>query len=985
MTTSVFQKFKLLIKELLFSSYYRLAALSVSLAVLPLICVLIPSEISSYQQKRDFVVTSAKELLAVVKTHQDNLVKNIGAVLEGLGTNQSVLEGNLQECNLLFAQIAKMYSFVDDVSLYDHNGLLLASASNSGLPVPPLQQRMEHIPLNNIISGETIITNASNSTALLFISPLRNNLGEIKNFISLGISLDYYVSTVRALEIPIDYNISLFNQDNTLVLNNLSQSLASQINLRPGSILPPKLSQSQSGSDFLKGADGEQYLWVFFSQSLNNFSRPYLTTVITIPESTIMGQAYQSAISSFIWLILACIATFGIMFGACIIVFKRPIKHLLDVSKRLGEGNYAARSELKTVSGIFKGYAVALYDMAATLEKREMEIEHARENAELASQSKSDFLANMSHEIRTPMNAILGMTYLALKSELSQVQLGYVHKMQSASRNLLHIINDILDFSKLEAGKMELEHIRFGIRDLFSSISVNCHRQTEERGIKLEVEVDPAVPAYLMGDPLRLEQAIGQLVDNAIHNTKNGTIRIICNLIGMVSSTCSLRITVADTGQGMHPDFIHILNSTLSSENPQFHNWSERGLGHGLGLPIAFKLFSMMNGRISVTSEPGRGTVFTCIVNLEHNESDQSRRAEILYGKRILLADQDEATLNLHIALLRSFSMQPQGFSQTQEAIGELLAADAKNAGYDFVVLDWRGQDLDMSRLIQHIRTTMNLKKIPKVLVTSAFGRDEVRRMAEEAGADAFLHKPIHGSVMMDTMMDLCGERSKDIFGQMMREDRQNTDSLKGIKILLAEDNMVNQQIAIEILEEAGASVHVADNGSEALKLLAADQGQNSYDLILMDLQMPDMDGFEATWRIRKDGHLGAQNIPIIAMTAHRNNDEIEACYKSGMDDHVAKPIDLSTFFSVLRRWRPIIKDKNSIVLADLQKLGFMLGTRQEQSLELFNELRSRLQYLVGEGRTDKLQQMIQNCEWDEAIEFVRYLHDKIQKTGEDL
>ncbi len=962
------------LKQLLFGSYFRLAAFCVGLAVTPLILALVYNELDKYRQQTNFLFESSKETALGIAIQQHNVEASIVTMLQGISKTRQVTEQDFKECEELFFRLITVHAAINNIALYDASGHIMVWARHGGKDMLPLKQRATGIALETIISGDVIITSDKNESELLFILPLRNEAGGIERFITAAVELGYYARLIRDMQLPFKCDTALYDQHQQLLYVDKNPTLRHAVDFA-GHNFPQHLPKDASGSLSIFSQDGNKYFACFVKQSYSSFTQPYLTTVMISDYDETFAPAYRAMLNSILWVALACLATLTVTVTACIVAFRRPLNRLLNISSKLGEGHFEARNELVGMGGAFSDYASVLYDMAQNLEKREDDLQAARLGAEAASKAKTEFLANMSHEIRTPMNAILGMAYLAQKSELNQVQLGYLSKVQIAGKSLLHIINDILDFSKMEAGKMEMETVRFAVRDLFTSISANYRRQMEEQEIKLHVDVAADVPMYLMGDPMRLEQAVSQLVDNAMRHTRQGTVRVNCSLVGIVRGDCTLRIVVADTGVGMRPDYLNVLNTALDSTDMGFRNWGDQGLGQGLGLPIAHRLFTMMDGSMHVTSELGRGTVFTCLAHFGYDEASQLRNTSLLADKRVLISDTAQATLAMHAGMLNNFSVQTKAIPKMQDALGELLAADAEGIGYDFFVFDWHNADMELHEIIQHIRNSMSLRKMPKIVVTSAFGRDEMRRLAEEAGADAFLHKPMHGSVLLDTLMNLCGAESS--LAMQPEQITPYTVSLAGMRVLLVEDNLINQQLALELMDDAGLFPSVASNGYEALKLIAASQGGLEFDIILMDLQMPEMDGFEATWRIRKDTHLNAVYTPIIAMTAHRNSDEVEACRNSGMDDHVPKPIEVSVFFSALQRWMPIIPDVSGAVPDFLAQFEKMLEEKRTDAAARFVEWRGRLRQHIGEGRTAKIQTMLNARQFDNLTDFVRYLRQK--------
>ncbi|MDL2285414.1 response regulator [Desulfovibrio sp. OttesenSCG-928-F07] len=962
------------IKELFFGSYFRLAALCVGLAVLPLFFMLVYNEAADYNEQVNVYIQSAHEAALDISAQQHNAKESITVMLQGLQYTQAVREKNYIECTKLFYRTINSHAAISAITLYDNTGIPLVTAGHEGY-VPPLKERASNISLETIISDDVIVSTNRALQEMLLILPLRNEAGGVEQFLTVSIWLEYFAKLMQNSTPGQASLTAIYNHTSNLLYFESSNLADETLQANELSIMQ-YLPKEQAGAMRVK-MDSADYFIIFTRLSSDEMAEPYLTTALISPYKLTFAATYERARRNIGLMFVAFGLSLFITVFASVILFKLPVARLLSISSQIGRGNFAARQTLAR-SGAFASYSAALFEMAGHLEKREEDLKHTREQAETASKVKGEFLANISHEIRTPMNGILGMSYLAAKSDLTPVQQSYITKVQAAGQSLLHIIDDILDFSKMETGKLSMEHVRFAIRDLFTSISSNYRKQMEEQEISLTIDVAPNIPLYLTGDPMRLEQAITQLVDNAMRHTKKGTVRISCSLIGIARNDCALRIVVADTGEGMRPDFITLLNHALGSGDINFQHWNEQSFGQGLGLPIAHKLFKLMNGSMQVTSELGRGTVFTCTAHFDFDEANQGRGTHVLTDRRVLIFDTDSSILALQTSLLTGFSMQTRAVGQIQAALSELAAADSIGLPYDFFILDWRNADMELSTVISHIKQSMPLKQAPKIVVTSAFGRDEMRRLAETAGADSFLHKPVHGSVLLDTLMDLCGATYDLAY---KRNSNADIAPLKGLNILLVEDNPANRQIATDLLEDAGIKLKHAINGREALKRLEEAQHEDAvpFDLILMDLQMPEMDGFEATWRIRKDVHLNFTAIPIIAMTAHRSSDEIEACRKAGMDDHIPKPIDVQHLFSTLNRWLPVKPDTHNALQLFWPHFEQLLEEKQAAAGTLLLEWRSRMRPFTGDGRIDKMQHMLKNGQYENLYQFVRILRKELE------
>jgi signal transduction histidine kinase/CheY-like chemotaxis protein/HPt (histidine-containing phosphotransfer) domain-containing protein len=527
--------------------------------------------------------------------------------------------------------------------------------------------------------------------------------------------------------------------------------------------------------------------------------------------------------------------------------------------------------------------------------EHEKALEAAKEVAEEASRMKSAFLANMSHEIRTPMNAVIGMAYLALRTDLTGKQRDYVEKIHRAAVSLLGIINDILDFSKIEAGKLTIEKTDFSLHDVFANVSTVTSQRAAEKGLRYVFDVADDVPVHLSGDPLRLGQILINLVSNAIKFTPQGKVQMRCRVASSSPDSVELRFEVEDTGIGMSPEQMGKLFQAFTQADD---STTRKYGGTGLGLAISRRLVEMMGGSMSLQSQEGVGTTFTFTLRFglgALTTMSQPGLPERLLGCRVLVVDDNPAAREILCNLVEGFGLPVNAVNGASEALVAIRNADL-GTPYDLVLADLGMPEMNGAELASAIRQA-GLAHIPKVILVTAFGREDALRQAENAPIDAVLFKPIDQSLLHDTFVNVL---AKDGTARQAVQQQQHLPRFDGCRVLLVEDNEINQQIAREMLAVTGLQIDIAGNGRIAVEKLLAG-GPNAYNLVLMDIQMPEMGGHAATRRIRMDERF--EHLPIVAMTAHATPEEREACMKSGMQDHITKPINPGHFYQTLTRW----------------------------------------------------------------------------------
>lgn len=644
------------------------------------------------------------------------------------------------------------------------------------------------------------------------------------------------------------------------------------------------------------------------------FMLDLLNREIAISRSEIFQQTHNSVTRAIIFTTLILLV--GVIIVAIISNrLTKPLRTLTHLAHELGKGNFAAGANIQAniddeVGMLTHAFVDMSKELAASYDKledynrtleqqiknRTEQLAEARDQAISANNSKSEFISMVSHEIRTPISAILGLAHLTLQTTLTTRQHDYQTKLQSSAHTLLSIISDILDFSKIEANKLEIERVPFNIADVLDHLSTYVGILAAEKGLEIYVSLAEDVPTLLIGDPLRLGQVLLNLVNNAVKFTEHGEVVVKVESIKdfQPADTIKLEFTVQDSGIGLSEEHIGKLFQPFGQADG---STTRKYGGTGLGLAICKRLVSLMHGDIGVTSELGCGSrfAFTAQFGVQAVTARKPLPSS-LQSIKVLVVDDCAISRNILQADLQSFSLEVVLASSGAEAIRLLEQQADDQRPIELVLMDWKMPDMDGITTARIIKENPRIAHTPIIMMVTAYARDDIIRQARDLQLDGFLVKPVSPSLLYDNIIARFGQSSVDqtIVPQPVAGQNTALAAVKGAHLLLVEDHPINQLVATEILRREGFDVTIADNGQEAVEKV----DQHRFDAVLMDLQMPIMDGYAATETIRANPRHA--NLPIIAMSAHVMAKEKEKCRIVGMNGYVDKPINLDKLFEIL-------------------------------------------------------------------------------------
>ncbi|ACA85124.1 multi-sensor hybrid histidine kinase [Shewanella woodyi ATCC 51908] len=672
-------------------------------------------------------------------------------------------------------------------------------------------------------------------------------------------------------------------------------------------------ASQQTDENVLINFDETEQAWM----AIARINGPDWLLVTVYPKKLVITAARSTAHFVLIIGLLSLIVEMLMLYFVTLNKVVNPLKMFGRASAEIGQANYqlVARGDLELPShrkdemgilaNVFKSMAGRIFEYSTTLEQkvseRTSELVESHKRAEIASKAKSNFLAHMSHEVRTPMNAIIGLSQLMLKTSLDKRQRDFMEKVLSSSDVLLNTINDVLDYSKIEANKLTLDEFQFDLRDVLRRVTNISAYKAQSKGVELLLDVDEKVPFHWIGDPTRLGQILINLASNAVKFTEKGEVVIRVKLLEQQGQLSTLRFSIIDTGIGIDH---HRLNQLFSPFTQIDSSITRKYGGTGLGLAICRQLTELMNGRIWVDSEINKGSQFHFTCKIKPNNGSNSQRwpsYNKLKGMQALVVDDNAMAREVLADILSSLGIEVTTVADGYAALDELESATSSDSPYDVVFLDWNIPAINGVETAKKIENNINIKPPVAMLMVTAYDVDRVETDAHQANIKKIISKPVDASGIHDSLAEIFFQekiprptstnRELNLLGSL------DLSVLRDSRILVVDDSALNREVAREFLVDVGIKVSTASNGEQAIRMIK----QANYDLVLMDVQMPVMDGLTATQIIREDNQY--KQLPIIAMTAHASPDDYKRSLDSGMNDHLNKPIDHQLLYRTITRW----------------------------------------------------------------------------------
>jgi len=789
------------------------------------------------------------------------------------------------ECNRLLSDFQQLHVGFAGAGYTDADGILrCSSTASSGPPTPTVLTDTEWFQRlkteKRAVISQPYLGRVLNIWVVVVAAPVLDAEGKLRGTVNLPLSLERLGNVLGGARLPEHAFITVLDSEGTIVTRSSDVQKWVGKNLKGTGLVEIALRE-RNGVGRGKSASGIDTAIGFAVVPEVGWH-----VIVGARAAQILAPAKQQILVS---AVIGGLLVLGVLFLALRFAntLIRPMRDLSDKTSALAQGESDAKVLVPTTAPAeiadLARHFNAMVDARLAIEKN---LIAAKEDAEQANRAKSQFLANMSHEIRTPMNAIIGLSDLALGTQLPPKLRDYFAKIHSSAKALLAIINDILDYSKVEAGRLEIDCVEFSLEEVLENVSNLFIVRAEQKGLELLFQIAHDVPPELIGDPLRLAQVMNNLVGNAVKFTEQGQVHIQVETVSAAPEQVTLRFAVRDSGIGMSAEQIERLFQAFTQADGSI---TRKFGGTGLGLTISKRLVELMGGTIAVESCVGAGSSFTFTLSFAVPQHTRlSRSPTGLRGMRVLVVDDLDISRRILADLLTRWGFEVSEAANGKAAL-ELLAHEHGQAGHiELVLLDWKMPEMDgveVARRVHELATMQNIPHLPVIIMVTAYSKEQLLAAAQDVQLDAVLTKPVTASGLFDTIIRFQGGGAAPASEASLPDPRAPLASIQGAYILLVEDNAINQQVAREFLERAGLQVTVAENGEEALAILET----QDFDAVLMDLQMPVMDGLEASRRIRAQERF--RDLPIIAMTAAVMPQDRAACQSAGMNDHVAKPI----------------------------------------------------------------------------------------------